>query len=111
VIRLSGVVDHGPHLGAEDLVPLRAFEQVVERIDGFMSCTPSCSARVPCRPSGTHHVLLVPQVRAVGTPLTSRSMVCSNKIAARMREPSNAGLVSTRVRMACTRSNISASEL
>ncbi len=28
-----------------------------------------------------------------------------------MREPSNAGLVMTRVRMACTRSNISASEL
>jgi hypothetical protein len=38
-------------------------------------------------------------------------MVCSNKIAARMRDPSNAGLLITRVRIACTRLNISASEL
>jgi hypothetical protein len=46
---------------------------------------------------------------AVGTPFTFRSMVCRNRIAARIRVPSNAGLVTTRVRMACTRSNMSAS--
>ena len=79
---------------------------------GFMSCTPSCSAARPLSTfrNGTTF-FSSHRYRAVGTPSTSRSMVCSNKIAARMREPSNAGLVSTRVRMAWTRSNISASEL
>ena len=79
---------------------------------GFMSCTPSCSGASPWSTfrNGTTF-FSSHRYRAAGTPLTSRSMVCSNKIAARTREPSNAGLVSTRVRMAWTRSNISASEL
>ena len=79
---------------------------------GFMSCTLSCSGASPLSTfrNGTTF-FSSHRYRAVGTPLTSRSMVCSNKIAARLREPSNAGLVSTRVRMASTRSNISASEL
>ena len=79
---------------------------------GFISCTPSCSWASPLSTfrNGTTF-FSSHRNRAVGMPLTCRSMVCSNKIAARMREPSNAGLVRTRVRMAWTRSNISASEL
>ena len=61
---------------------------------GFMSCTPSCSGASPLSTfrNGTTF-FSSHRYRAVGTPPTSRSMVCSNKIAARMREPSNAGLV------------------
>ena len=79
---------------------------------GFMSCTPCCSSASPLSTfrNGTTF-FSCHRYCAVGTPLTSRSMVCSNKMAARMRVPSNAGLVTTRVRIACTRSNISASEL
>jgi len=59
-----------------------------------------------------HPPFLVPQVTApVGKPLTSRSMVCSNKIAARMREHVERRAGQDAVRMAWTRSNISASEL
>ena len=36
-------------------------------------------------------------------------MVCSNRMAARMRSPVNTGLVTMRVRMAWIRSNISVS--
>ena len=79
---------------------------------GFMSCTPSCSA---ARPLSTFRIgttfLVSHRYWAVGTPSTSRSMVCSNKMAASTRLPPNAGLVSTRVRMAWTRSNISVSVL
>ena len=42
--------------------------------------------------------------------MTSRSMACPDKIAASTREPSNAALASTRVRMAWTRPDISAPE-
>ena len=78
----------------------------------FMSCTPSCSAASPWSTLRNGTTFLVSQrYRAVGTPSMVRSMVCSNKIAARIRVPSNAGLVSTRVRMAWTRSNISSSVL
>src|SRR5580700_9292479 len=77
---------------------------------GFMSCTPSCSGASPRSTfrNGTTF-FSSHRYRAVGTPLISRSMVCSNRIAARIRVPSNAGLVITRVRMAWTRSNISSS--
>ncbi len=79
---------------------------------GFMSCTSSCWAASPLSTfrNGTTF-FSSHRYWAVGTPLTSRSMVCSNRMAARTREPSKAGLVSTRVRIAWTRSNISASEL
>ena len=79
---------------------------------GFMSCASSCSAASPLLTFRTGTTFFSShRYRAVGTPLTSRSMVCSNRIAARMRDPSKAGLVSTRVRIAWTRSNISVSEL
>ncbi len=32
---LVGVLDHRPHLGAEDLVPVRAAKQVIEGVDGL----------------------------------------------------------------------------
>ena len=61
---------------------------------GFISCTPSCSSASPLSTfrNGTTF-FSSHRYWAVGTPSMSRSMVCSNRIAARTREPSNAGLV------------------
>ena len=77
---------------------------------GFMSRTPPASS---ARPRSTLRNGTTPFSRhrysAVPTPPTSRSMVCSKRIAARTRSPVNAGLVMMRVRISCTRSNISAS--
>ena len=74
---------------------------------GFMSCTSSCSAASPRSTLRNGTTFLVSQrYCAVGTPSMVRSMVCRNRIAARIREPSNAGFVMTRVRIAWTRSNI-----
>ena len=79
---------------------------------GFMSCTPSCSAASPLSTLRNGTTFLTDhRYLAVGTPSTVLSMVCSNRIAASTRVPSNAGLVSTRVRIAWTRSNISSSDL
>ena len=79
---------------------------------GFINRTPFCSAASPLSTlrNGTT-CFSAHRYRAVGTPSMSRSMVCSNKIAPRMREPSNAGSVITRVRIAWTRPNISSSEV
>src|SRR5215469_4576198 len=78
---------------------------------GFISCTPPCSAASPLSTfrNGTT-CFSAHRYRAVGRPWVSRSMVCSNKIAPRMREPLKAGSVSTRVRIAWMRPNISSSE-
>ena len=79
---------------------------------GFMSWTSSCSAASPRSTLRNGTTFLVSQrYLAVGTPSTVRSMVCRNRIAARIREPSKAAFVMTRVRIACTRSNIWSSVL
>ena len=74
---------------------------------GFMSWTSSCSAASPRSTLRNGTTFLVShRYWAVGTPSIVRSMVCRNRIAARIRVPSNSALVMTRVRMAWTRSNI-----
>src|SRR5215472_16200524 len=79
---------------------------------GFISRTPFCSAASPLSTLRNGTICFsTHRYRAAGTPRMSRSMVCSNKIVATMREPSNAGSVITRVRIAWTRSNISSPEV
>ena len=75
-----------------------------------MVFTPCCSSARPWSTlrKGTT-CLRCHRYSAVPRPSTCRSMVCSNRMAARMRSPVKTGLVTMRVRIAWTRSNISAS--
>ena len=77
---------------------------------GFISCTPFASAS---RPWSTFKIgticLTSHRYCAVGRPRMSRSIVSSNRMAARIRSPLKAGLVMMRVRIAWMRSIISPS--
>ena len=77
---------------------------------GFINCTPPASS---ARPLSTFKIgmmrLSSHKYLALGLPPMTPSMVCSNKIAARIESPVNASLVMMRARMAWTLANISAS--
>ena len=77
---------------------------------GFMSCTPSASSARPLSTLRIGTTFLTSQrYSAVGRPWMSRSIVASNRMAARTRLPPKEGLVMMRVRIAWMRSIISTS--
>ena len=77
---------------------------------GFISCTPSFSS---ARPLSTFRkgttCFVFHRYCAASWPSNWRSIVISNRMAPSTRLPPNDGLVTMRLRMACTRSYICAS--
>src|SRR6266516_6081314 len=60
---LVGVVDHRSHFGTEDLVPLRALEQIIEGVDELHELHAVLLGGKPLVDfQERHHVLLVPQI-------------------------------------------------
>src|SRR4051812_8070940 len=80
-------------------------------VNVFMTWTQSASGASPSS-TFTKGTMFLRSQRycAAFTPSTSRSMVCSKRIAASTRSPSKAGLAMMRLRNSCMRSNICSSE-
>jgi hypothetical protein len=81
---------------------------VLEGVDGLHGLG-AALLEARCRPSGRHHILFIPHIPRRGDTADVRSTVWSNKIAPTTREPSNPRAGQHTIRMAWTRSSISAS--
>jgi hypothetical protein len=97
--------------GAEDPVPVRPLEQLAERVDRLHQPHAVLLGGEPLvHLEERDDLLLGPQVPRRRDTLHVPLHGLLEQDRPRMREPSNAGSVITRVRIAWTRSNISSSE-